>query len=400
MPYLDRLKTDYLQTPWAAQGLLLRGTILASKARKPDELKDAVAEFNRVLDLFPDSASVPEARYQLGLAALGTGQLNKALGYFVDTFRANPDSPIAPEAMVQAAAALDASGDLEGALRLLQRVRNVAPGTPAADEAGWRLTVLVRHRLLKAPLKVDGPWPAGKVKWLHTPTLMAMGGTGEILLYQSDLNQAFALRNNDAVPVGGTLPSARVLLAGPKGDPWLFSKNSLVKGEASPAPVAGLNAISGAFLDRWGNLWVADAKAPNLTVVGPDGATRAVGAPALTALVPLPHGMVAACDDTRTLLFLDVDGKVKQSLPYGQGLPGPFKEVLALTSDPLGHVAALVDGGDFGEGVVVYDAKGAVLRQATFKSLGITGRFTALVLDRAGGILLCDRRNDTILRLI
>ncbi|HJU83983.1 MAG TPA: hypothetical protein VJ600_07210, partial [Holophagaceae bacterium] len=47
MPYLDRLKTDYLQTPWAAQGLLLRGTILASKARKPDELKDAVAEFNR-----------------------------------------------------------------------------------------------------------------------------------------------------------------------------------------------------------------------------------------------------------------------------------------------------------------------------------------------------------------
>ncbi len=182
MPYLDRLKTEYLRTPWAAQGLLLRGSILARRARKPEELKDAVAEFNRVLDLFPDSTAVPEARYQLGLAALGTGQLNKALGFFVETFRAHPDSAIAPEAMVQAAAALDASGDLEGALRLLQRVRNVAPGTPAADEASWRLTTLVRHRLFKAPLKVEGPWPAGKLKWLHTPTLLAMDEAGGRLI--------------------------------------------------------------------------------------------------------------------------------------------------------------------------------------------------------------------------
>ena len=399
LPFLDRLKTDYLQSPWAAQGLLLRGTILARRARRPDELKDAVAEFNRVLDLFPDSSAVPEARFQLGLAALGTGQLNKALGYFVDTFRANPDSPIAPEAMVQAAAALDASGDLEGALRLLQRARNTAPGTPAADEAGWRITVLARHRLIKAPLRVDGPWPAGKVKWLHTPTLMAMAPDGETLLYQSDLNQAFALRNNDAVPVGGTLPSARVLLPGPDGAPWLFSKNSLAKGSAAPAPVEGLNAISGALLDIWGNLWVSDAKAPNFTVVAPDGKAHAVSAPPLTALVRLPQGMLAASDDTRTFLLMDADGKLRQNLPYGQGLPAPFKEVLALSSDPLGHVAAIVDGGDFGEGVVVYDAKGAVLRQATFKSLALSGHFTSLVLDRSGGILLCDRRNDLLVRL-
>ncbi|HJW08844.1 MAG TPA: tetratricopeptide repeat protein [Holophagaceae bacterium] len=398
MPYLDRLKTEYLRTPWAAQGLLLRGTLLARRARKPEELKDAVAEFNRVLDLFPDSPAVPEARYQLGLAALGTGQLNKALGYFVETFRAHPDSAIAPEAMVQAAAALDASGDLEGALRLLQRVRNTAPGSPAADEAGWRLTTLVRHRLLKAPLKVEGPWPAGKVKWLHTPTLLAMDAQGGLLIYQSDLNQAFALKANEAVAASGSLPSARVLLAAPSG-PWLFSKNSLVKGEAAPAPVAGLNAITGAFLDRWGSLWVSDAKAPNLTVIGPDGLTRAVAAPTFNALAPLPQGMAGASDDTRTLILMDAEGKEKQKLPYGQGLPAPFKEILALASDPLGHLAAIVDGGEFGEGVVVYDAKGAVLRQASFKSLGLAGRFTSLVLDRSGGIILCDRRNDILVRL-
>ena len=42
---------------------------------------------------------------------------------------------------------------------------------------------------------------------------------------------------------------------------------------------------------------------------------------------------------------------------------------------------------------------GAVLRQATFKALGITGRITSLVLDRSGGVILCDRRNDLLLRL-
>jgi TolA-binding protein len=398
MPYLDRIKADYLRTPWAAQGLLLRGQLLAQQARKAEDLKDAVAEFNRVLDLFPDSTAVPEARYQLGLAALRTGQLNKALGHFVDTFRAHPDSAIAPEAMVQASAALDASGDLEGALRLLQRVRNVAPASPAADEAGWRLTTLVRHRLLKAPIKVEGTWPAGKAKWLHTPTLLATDASGGLLIYQSDLNQAFALRANEPAPVGGSLPSAKALIATPSG-PWLFSKNSILKGEGAPAPLAGLNAISGAFLDGWGNLWVSDAKTPNLTVVAPEGATRAVASPSFNALAPLPQGMVGASDDTRTLVFMDADGKARRSLPYGQGLPAPFKEVVALASDPLGNLAAIVDGGDFGEGVVVYDPQGAVLRQASFKALGLSGRFTSVALDRRGGLILCDRRNDALIRL-
>jgi hypothetical protein len=62
-------------------------------------------------------------------------------------------------------------------------------------------------------------------------------------------------------------------------------------------------------------------------------------------------------------------------------------------------VAALVDGGDFGEGVVVYGPDGSVLRQATLKALGISGRITSLAMDRGGGIILCDRRNDLLFRL-
>ena len=71
--------------------------------------------------------------------------------------------------------------------------------------------------------------------------------------------------------------------------------------------------------------------------------------------------------------------------------------MLALASDPLGHVAALVDG-DF-EGVVLWGPDGAVLRSATYKTLGLSGKFRALAMDRQGALILADRSNDLLIRL-
>jgi hypothetical protein len=84
-------------------------------------------------------------------------------------------------------------------------------------------------------------------------------------------------------------------------------------------------------------------------------------------------------------------------VPYGKDLPAPFKAVVALASDPLGHVAALVDG-DF-EGVAVWGPDGALLRSATYKSLGLSGKFRAIAMDRQGSLILADRSNDLLIRL-
>ena len=171
-------------------------------------------------------------------------------------------------------------------------------------------------------------------------------------------------------------------------------------GRAGASPLGALGAISGAALDRWGTLWVADAKTPALTLFPLEGPARTVASPTASALAPLPTGgVVIAADADRKLLFLDPDGQPRTIVPYGKDLPAAFRTVTALAADGAGQVAALVDGGDFGEGVVIYGPDGAVLRQATFKALGITGRITSLVLDRSGGLILCDRRNDLLLRL-
>ncbi|MBK8571887.1 MAG: tetratricopeptide repeat protein [Holophagaceae bacterium] len=401
MPYLERLRRDHIKSPEAADGLLLRGILQARQARRPLELKDAMADFNRVLDLFPDAGACAEARLQLGRAWRDQGQWGRALQHFVEAFRLHHGSAVASRAMLEAATTMDLLGDLPGCLRMLQRLRAEHPQTPEAQEATWRTAVLVKHRLQKPPLRNEGPWPAGRAKWLKTPTLLALASDGALLIFQNELDRVFRLQGTELVPQGPPAPGTRVLCAGPEGTTWMLSKNTLVREEGGVAqPLGTLSAISGAAVDRWGTLWVSDAKMPALTLFTPDGSSRTVASPPAGAMAALPTGgLVISADADRKLLFLDRDGQPRIVVPYGQDLPAPFKAVTALATDGAGQIAALVDGGDFGEGVVIYGPDGAVLRQATFKALGISGRITSLAMDRSGGLILCDRRNDLLIRL-
>jgi TolA-binding protein len=401
MPYLDRLRTEYIQFPEAAEGLFLRGTLLAQQARRPGELNAAMAEFNRVLDLFPDVSTRGEARFHLGKAWRDQGQWGRALQQFIEAFRLHPGSAVAPRAMLEAAETLDLMGDLPGCLQMLQRLRIEAPQSPEAQEAAWQMALRVKHRLQKPPLRSEGPWPSGRTKWLKTPTLLATMPDGDLLIFQSDLDRAFHLHGNELAQQGPPAPGTRALFSSPAGAVWLLTKNGLLREDAATIqPLGNLGSISGAALDRWGNLWVADGKTPAITLFPAEGASRTVASPTASALAPLTTGgVVIAADADRKLLFLDADGQPRIVVPYGKELPTPFRSVTALAVDGAGQVAALVDGGDFGEGVVIFGPDGTVLRHATFKALGISGRITSLAMDRTGGLILCDRRNDLLIRL-
>jgi tetratricopeptide (TPR) repeat protein len=397
---LDRVKAEHLKDGHAAEALLQRALILATLAHRPSDLQEPVADLNRVLDLFPDHPVVAEVNFQLGLAFRDQGQARKALAHFVEAFRQDPAGPAAPRALLEAAECQDRLGDLNGCLRLLQQVRTLAPDAPEAAEAGWRINLRVKHRVFRPTPRSEGPWPGGRTKWLKTPTLAAQTAAGELVLYQDDLAQAFVLRGGELAPLGPKVPGAKAMLVTPAGIPWLAqAKAGLYREEgAAPVPIPGVAAPSGMFLDRWGTVWLADAKGPQLTLIAHDGQVRTVPSPALNALAPLRDGAVAASDANRTLLILDATGQPRAQIPYGKDMPASFRYVVALATDPAGHVAGLVEGGDF-DGVVVWGPDGAVLRYATLRALGISGKFRSLVLDREGGLLLVDRSNDVIVRL-
>ncbi|HJV90482.1 MAG TPA: tetratricopeptide repeat protein [Holophagaceae bacterium] len=401
LPFLDRLKGEFIKSSAAPEALVLRGEILARLARKPGDLKDAIAEFNRVLDLFPDHPACADALAGLGRAARDQGQWGLALSRFTEAYRTAPEGPGACRSLLEAAEVLDVQGDLNGCLRLLQRIRTTAPQSPEAQEAAWRILVRVRHRIQKPPLKLEGPWPAGKVKWLKTPTLLASNPSGEVAVFQYDLDRAAVIRNGEAHLLGSLpIPGTRAMVLGGEDALVLVSSKTGVHREGSVTPMPALGAPTGAFLDRWGTLWIADAKTAGLMLLGADGVTRSLPTPGAVALAAHPAGgAVLASDGNRALLVVNPEGQTLLSIPYGKDLPSAYKSVLALATDGAGHIAALVEGGDFGEGVVVYGPDGTLLRQATFKALGVSGRITSLALDRQGGIILCDRRNDTLLRL-
>jgi hypothetical protein len=290
---------------------------------------------------------------------------------------------------------------MSGCLHLLQELRIQYPDQPEAREATWRMVVRVKHRIQKPPIKNEGAWPTGRVKWLKTPLLLASTPEGDLLIFQNDLDKAFRLHEAELLPVGPAASGARAMVRTRTGTLWMVTKNSLIREETpTPQPLGTLSAISGAVLDAWDQLWVADAKTASLLLLAPDGTTRTVASPPAQAIASLPGGgMVVAADGDRKLLFLDQEGQPRTVVPYGKDLPTAFRHVAALASDGAGQVAALVDGGDFGEGVVVFGPDGAVLRQAQFKTLGINGRITSLVLDQTGALILCDRRNDLLFRL-
>jgi TolA-binding protein len=399
LPLLDKLKANHIKTPYAAEGMLLRGTILAADSHKPQELKEAMAEFNRVLDLFPDHPAVQEARYQLGLAFKIQGQWGRALQNFTEVMRLDPTATIAPKAQLQAAEVLDLMGDLPGCLRLLQGIRNQFPQSPEAAEAAWRIDVRVKFRIQKPPLKSEGPWPQGKQKWLKTPILLAVKPSGSLIIYQDGPDQAFLLKDTELVPVGTAGHSAKALLLGPHDQTWLVSaKQGLVREDGTFMSLGVFSAPTGAFLDAWGNLWVGDSRASAIGFFPIEGDPHPIPSPSAVGLAPLPNGgAVLASDSNRSLMFLDAAGQPRITIPYGKDFPVPFKYVVALCSDALGHVAAIVDG-EF-EGVAIWGPDGTLLRSATFKTLGISGKFRAIALDHQGGVILADRSNDLLIRL-
>jgi TolA-binding protein len=400
LPFLERIKTEHLKTAWAAEAIMYRGRILADRSRGPVELKEAMAEYNRVTDLFPDHPVVQEARLQMGLGFRLQGQLGRALQSFTEAMRLDPGSPVACKAELEAAETLDLMGDLTGCLRMLQGLRNHAPKSAEAAEAAWRLQVRVKQRILKPALRSEGPWPGGKQKWLKTPTVLATGPAGELYVFQDDLDHAFLLQDGNLTSVGPTGKGAKAMIIPAQGQVWLVtSKTGVVKDEGAAAPaILPLQSPTGAFRDGWGNLWLSDSRATAIQVVPTEGTARSVPGNGVVAMAAMPgDGVAIASDNARTLQFTDNEGRVKVSIPYGKDLPAPYKYVLAMASDPLGHVAALVDG-DF-EGVVLWGPDGSLLRSATYKSLNVSGKFRAIALDRQGGIILADRSNDLLIRL-
>lgn len=146
---VDTLLRKYPVSNAAPAAYVIVGRLALARSHQAADVTTALANFDRVTRLFPDSPAVP-ASLLLGAEALSyVGRLDEALGNLARIAMEYRDSPVAPKAQLVAGQILTMRGDAIAAMQELQQVRDNWPASPEAEEALGRLTIL--HRLYVRP---------------------------------------------------------------------------------------------------------------------------------------------------------------------------------------------------------------------------------------------------------
>jgi hypothetical protein len=361
----------------------------------PDyDLDEAFAAFHRVITVHPGSAFVGAARRGCALAELGMGRPESALLHLERLLLEQPSGPLADRARLDAAAAWAWLGDAWQAVHALEEVRGGGAEPGAGEEALDALTRLRRFDLAglarPAPFALDASYPPSVVD-VGVASDIAVDGGGALHVLSDDGRVSLRIdpqgTNVDLRPVqeatglfrapGGAIgwaaaDGARVaggairfraaeerlaplvaVAAMPDGS-WVavdergrgalrFAPDGTFR---SALPVAG-RAVDVA-VDRWGRIWVLDAKervVRAFTTGGAAGTTirAAVDGPQIQA----PTGL--AVDEGSHVLVLDpkanavfafaADGAPLGVLPLG----GSVRDARALAVDRSGALL-IVDG--------------------------------------------------------
>jgi outer membrane protein assembly factor BamD (BamD/ComL family) len=147
---VDAILTNYATSDSAPAAYVLAGRLAMAHSRQAADLETALANFDRVSRLFPNSEAVPRALQMAGQALFYAGRLDEALASLGRVTAEFSTDPAAADAYLTAGDVLVAMGDPIVAMEELQQVRNRWPESAWAATALDRITLL--HRLyVRAP---------------------------------------------------------------------------------------------------------------------------------------------------------------------------------------------------------------------------------------------------------
>jgi TolA-binding protein len=318
---VDGILKKYATSNSAPEAYVMAGRLALARGRLAADLDAALANFDRVPRLFPNSDAVPRALSLAGDTLWYAGRFGDALANLGRVEVEYPASAAAASAYLGEGKALVSLGDPISAMEELQLVRNLWPNTPAAAIALARTTLL--HRLY----------------------VRARGGP------------AFAL----APDTLGPAKLEGVLSVTATSRNAVYWANDSGIGIATPANAEKPPAAAkprGLTVDTNGNL------------VGIDGGVlRLPGGTTVGLLVPRPNGSQETLTRIEAVaqlsngdwLVMDGSEKAIQRFTRAGAYVGPFASgrVSRLAVDPFDEVAGLDR-----------DQKGVLLFDATGKSLG------------------------------
>ena len=408
---VDAILRNYSTSDSAPDAYVMSGRLSLARSRQPADLDAALANFDRVIRLFPNAGAVARSLQLSGETFYYAGRLDNALANLGRVTAEYPASQAAAEAYLTAGQVLVALGRPILAMEELQQVRNRWPESEAASRALARITLL--HRLYVRA-------PAGPAFALASETVgpsrlrdvrrLVRTGTGRIYWVTDAAFGLLDARAGDQVPA---FTRFRTLTADTTGNAIAVDSASLktMTGESVPillpdseGGARALDTIIDAVQLSNGQWLITDEDQRAIHRFNRDGSYA--GAFATARVRKLAVGLrdeVAAIErEGREVLVFGADGKSTARIALRAGA-FELRDPEDLTFDVFGHLYVLGRQalGVFSPHPAAGGGAAAGYRLiASFSADRQSGGFdraAALVVDASGGALIYDGRAERIL---
>ncbi|MEO8360271.1 MAG: tetratricopeptide repeat protein [Vicinamibacteria bacterium] len=401
----DQIAKRYPQSDSAPGAYLQIGRIAFATAASQAADDDALANFQRVIRLYPESPFVPHALAASAAVFRRAGRYDLAIDAARRAVLDHPASDIAPEAQFELAQSLVVAGDTLGGLEEFQRVRSLHPGTPAATRALNATTALYRLYGNDKPLFLkDAAFtaPAGEV--LKDVRSLVVTPAGVTWIASNKTKSAVSF--DPAFKLGTSLSAddPQTVTLSPRGDIVFASKLALKVGtngvfsfqipSDKPGEMESIDRIGAGTIMVSGDALISDLKRKRIlrfkgntfsTVFG-DKTEREV-----IRLLTSPRGdIVMLRKDDKSIEVMDESGKVIGK--YGPRGPGfEWKKPVDVTLDAFSNFYVA----DEDQGIFVLSPKGELM---TVFGASDVKKAKAIAIDPSGAALVYDDRTETIVR--
>lgn len=411
--YFGRVLQDYPTSDAAPGAYYYIGLVTMRSSIGDSGLDDAIANFERVIRLYPDSAWVPAALHAHARAMARKGAWEGASGSYFRVVSEYPHSPWAARSQLELGRCSVRLGDPEQGMIEIQRVREQYPGTDAATEALGSLTHLFRlygYPELGRPISFrsdpsfrpglkDELKDVGAVKISPEGIHVLERGRKRVLTFDS--NGKLQTTKAVADPRGLSVdPRAMMVVANEKG--LLIGDRPLVLNIPDEKESKPLERVRAAVRDRLGDIYVYDDNEKKILRFDsegqlkgsfPDGTRREI----LRLELDDNGNVILLGKKDRSVEVFSSDGRRIAHIER-RGEKWDLEEPTDIAVDPAGYFYLLDQKRPQ---VAVFDPSYRFVTLLTAQNLGggILGKPIALDVDSSGDIYAYDDDTDTLHRL-
>jgi TolA-binding protein len=419
---VDAIVKRYATSDSAPEAYLLAGRLALARSHQGSDIDAALANFERVFRLFPNSDAVPRALALGGETMWYARRPDDALTYLTRAIAEFPGSSYAAEAYLTLGRVLVARGDPTLAMEEIQQVRNRFPNTPSAATALAQTTLL--HRLYvrarTAPAYALSSETIGPVK-LQNVTALALSSRPS-LLYAAETGLGVLTAGSPDKPQAVVRP--RGLVVDRTGAVVAFDASSLRPASGTPImlsmPQSGgapkpLTDLEAAAQFSNGDWLITDGNDRSIQRFANSGAYIGVFAPGRLAplVVTATDDVVGVDRDAKTIVVYDSTGKSNVRIPF-RGAGYDLQNVEDIAVDSFGHVyvldrtaIAIFSPYPATPAASAAPAGAAAPRATVYRLVTLFAppqadttafkRATAFALDRSGTIYLYDDRAERVM---